>query len=155
MASKPQDSPVSSGPSLAELGLLKPTSGGSGGEGQVDFADFLSKAVGGKISMLAKLSGGALPNLAQLGEVPAHQGLDSNGIKDAKMPGLAAMNNGQDGVILKALKTLFADGSIKSLVEGVGGNVLDVVAMSYGESGQLAAPAIGLDKESSGPSLPA
>lgn len=108
---------------LYASGILKPQGGDSGGAEQMDLIEFLTKAAGDKVGMAAKLSGGLFPNMAQLGQIAITQGIDSKGVADGKIPSLLNQIGHEGGVLFRAFKMLFSDGSIKDQTGGVGGEL--------------------------------
>ncbi len=115
------------------LSAQKASAGGGGDEGQMDFADFLGKALGAKISLLAKLTGGAAPDVGQAGQVSLTQPIDAQGIAGSNIPNLLSQVDSSGGVLYRAFKMLISNRDIINMAEGVGGDIHATVA-SLGES---------------------
>ena len=119
------------GISLADLqSQLSAGKAGSGGgdEEQSDFADFISKALAGKVSMLAKLSGGVLPNMADPENAAITKMFDAQGPADKKIGGILSAIEAPGGVLWRAIKMVFSNRAIHNLAEGVGGEIHSSVA---------------------------
>ena len=106
----------------SQLSAGKSSSGG-GDEEQSDFADFITKALAGKVSLVAKLSGGALPNMADPENAAPTKMFDSQGPTDKKIQGLAVLATNQGNFIWRAIKMLFSNRAITDFTAGVGGDL--------------------------------
>ncbi|MDX2074438.1 MAG: hypothetical protein SFX19_08775 [Alphaproteobacteria bacterium] len=128
-----------------------------GEEEQSDFADFITKAIAGRVGMVARLSGGLLPNMNDPENAAPTKMFDSQGPLDKKIQGLAVMATNQGNFIWRALKMVFSNRNITDMAAGVGGggeggamgSLGDFIA-SLGDSGM----SLGSFVESFAPSIP-
>lgn len=96
-------------------------SAGGGEEEQSDFADFLTKAIAERLSVVASLTGGGLPNVSNMESAAPTKSYDSQGPLDKKIQGLAVLATNQGNFIWRALKMALSNSKITDMAAGVGG----------------------------------